>query len=356
MEEGRRNLMVGVFVLAGLAAFATLIVLFGRGPTWLVRGGTYPLYIQFDHASGIREGTLVTVQGITVGHVEWVGVVDLKRLDAGVEVLVAIESEYVLPQGAAAQTTEPVLGQGRPPIELLVHGLEGQPALAAGATIAGTTRSAIDSIFPPGIVATFETTARQIGDAAGALTPVLEELEALLATRAPGDVDRPGGPQGNLNTALARLDALLRHYNEVLGDPAVKNKLRDTIANLHAMSEKGTKVMSDLEVAAGDGRELMSDARQLMTRADRTLGNVDARVTEVSQATVDRLDQIDQFMDHMNIIGARLSSGQGNVGRLLMDSKLYEALLITVERLSLTVEEFRALIAEWREGKIKVAL
>lgn len=356
MAEGRRNLMVGVFVLAGVAALATLIVLFGRGPTWLVRGGTYPVYVRFDHAGGIREGTLVTVQGITIGRVEGVDVADLKRLDAGVEVLVAIESQYVLPQGATAQTTEPVLGQGRPPIELLVRGLEGQPPLQAGASITGVTRSAIDTIFPPGIVATFDTTARQIGDAADALTPVLEELEALLAARSPSDVDRPGGLQGNLTTALSRLDALLKHFNEVLGDPAVKSQLRDAIANLHAMSDKGTKVMSDLEAAAGDGRELMADARQLVSRADQTLITVDTRVTEVAQASVNGLDKIDQFMDHLNVIGAQVSSGQGNVGRLLMDSKLYEALQITVERLSLTVEEFRALIAEWRAGKIRVAL
>ena len=136
MEETRRNLWVGIFVVLGMAALGTLIVIFGRGPTWLVRGGTYPLHIHFDWVADIRPGNLVNVKGITVGRVEHVGLLDAKRFDAGVDVCVAIESQYWLPEGSRALTTESVLGQGRPPIEIIPGPMDAEP-LAPGASIKG---------------------------------------------------------------------------------------------------------------------------------------------------------------------------------------------------------------------------
>lgn len=368
MEDVRRNLLVGLFVLLGLAAAATLIILFGRGPTWLIRGSTYPMHVHFEQVAGIRSGTLVTVKGITIGRVDRVelrpparpappapGVELLVSRDVGVDVVLAIDNKYRIPEGATALTTEPVLGQGRPPIEI-IPGPADAPALGPNAVIRGEIRAAIDSIFPRHVVNTFETTARQIGDAAEALTPVLDEMRGLLERRLPTEVDRPGGPPGNLSSAMARLDSSLKHFNDVLGDGQVKSQLRETVANVHEMSERGKKVMTDLETAAGEAREVMTDARKFVVRADETLGNIDGRVTELARATRDSLGRADRFLDHLNVIGQQISSGQGNLGRLVMDGKLYEALAVTAERLALAVEEFRALVAEWREGKVRVAL
>lgn len=355
MAETRRNLIVGVFVLVGIVALGTLIVLFGRGPSQFVHGDTYPLSIHFEQVAGVRAGNLVTVRGITVGRVVAVDVTDPDQLDAGVDVRVAIEQRYRFPVGSRARATEPVLGQGRPPVEI-VTGPSGGEFLPPGATLDGTIRSAVDSIFPPGVVTTFQTAARQIGDAAEALTPVLGEIETMLESRTPREVDRPGGLQGNLSSAIARLDSSLKHFNDVLGDDEVKSKLRETVANLHEMSQKGTHVMSDLEAAAGDSREIMADARNLVAKADRTLESIDGGVETLTQRTMTSLDKVDGVFDHLSTIGRQIAAGEGTIGRLIMDDKLYEALLISAERLAQAIDDARDLIAEWRQGKIRVAL
>lgn len=368
MDEGRRNLLVGLFVLLGIAAFGTLIVLFGRAPTWLASGSTYPLHVRFSEVAGIREGNLVTVKGMEIGRVDAVdlhvgdatpptaeGAAVLVAQESGVNVVLGIKKRYLIPKGSTAIATEPMLGSGRPPVEIIPGPSGGEP-LPPGATIEGRVRQALDSVFPPGVVSTLETTTRQIGDAAEALTPVLDELKGLLESRSPGKVDQPGGPQGNISSAIARMDAALKHFNEVIGDPQVKSQLRDTVANAHEMSEKGKKVMGDLELAATDAREFVTDARKLVTNAGDTVANVDQRIADLSRSMVETLDRADSFLDSMNAISAQIASGQGNLGQLVMDNKLYEAMTVTAERLSQAVEEFRGLVAEWREGKVRVGL
>ena len=363
MEERRRNIMVGVFVLAGLTALALLMILFGRGPTWLIRRDTYPLHVQFTEISGIREGTLVTAKGIEIGRVSAVnlaapaagGGAQLVSQAATIDVVLAIKRQHLLPQGTTAQTTEPVLGQGRPPVELVL-GPGGNPALEPDATIPGRVRGAIDSIFPPHIVNAFEATARNIGDAAAALTPVLEEMKDIMEKRSPVAVDQPGGPQGNLSSLVARFDSGLRHFNEVLGDPNVKSQLRETVANARQMSVDGKQAVADLQAGAKELRGVIGDAKQFLEQANGSLKNADTRVNEVARALTETLDHADQFLGEINKLAAQAAAGQGNIGHLFMDNKLYEAMQITAERMSAAVEEFRNLMIEWREKGMRARL
>ncbi len=363
MEERRRNVMVGLFVLLGLAALGGLIIMFGQGPTWLMRRDSYPLHVNFAEVSGIKEGTLVTVKGIEIGRVSGVnltaatepGAGQLVSLQAGVEVVLAIKSQYRLPYGSRAQTTEPVLGQGRPPIEI-IPGPAGNPALEPGASIEGTLRGAIDSIFPPKIVGTFETTARNIGDAAAALTPVLEEARDILEKRAPRTVDQPGGPQGNLSSTIARLDGTLKHFNDVLGDENVKSQVRETVANARQISVDGRQAVADLQAGAKELRQVIADAKDFVAQANGSLKNVDARVNDVARSTTEFLDGADRLVQQLNTIAAKVTSGEGNVGHLLMDNKLYEAMQLTAERMAVAVEDFRALMVEWREKGMRARL
>jgi ABC-type transporter Mla subunit MlaD len=355
MTEARRNLMVGAFVFVGIIALGVLIVMFGAGPTWLMQRSTYPLHIRFEEVTGIRPGNLVTARGIDIGRVIDVQMLDPADFGAGVDVVVAIENRFRIPLGSRAQTTEPVLGQGRPPV-VIMPGDSAAGYLEPGATMSGTVRTAIDSIFPPGIVTTFRNTAQQIGDAAEALTPVLEELHELVQSRDPRTVDQPGGLQGNLSTVVARFDSSLRHMNEVLGDGVVKSQIRETVDNLHSMSERGTRVMEDAELASADLRAMISDGRQLVTRADGVLGNMDGHMADLAGRTMNTLDKMDTVLDNLNVIGQQIASGEGTVGQLVMDAKLYESLVISTERLSLAISDLRALIAEWRQGKIRVGL
>jgi phospholipid/cholesterol/gamma-HCH transport system substrate-binding protein len=355
MRQSRENFWVGLFVLVGLVALGVLIVLFGQAGFWITKADAYVLDIHFERATGIRPGTIVTVGGIDVGRVRSVDFADRQRLAAGVSVIVAFnDRDFRLHEGARAKTSEPGLGEGRPPIAI-IPGNPDAPVLASGSPIPGEIGSAVESLFPKQIVTNFDKTATRIGDLAAALTPVATDLHELLQTRDVAAVDQPGGPPGNLATVVQRLDAVVKHVDDVVGDPAVKSELRASIKNLHAMTEDGKSVVSDFKAAAGDARTTVADAKALIEQTSGAVTRIDGHVESVARSLTDDLEIASRALTRLNTILDGMERGEGTMGLLLSDNRLYESLVLTFRRLAETTEEFRLLVKEWQKGKVRVA-
>jgi len=353
--DARRNFWVGLFVLVGLGALGTLIVLFGQ-QQWLPQGANaYTLKIRFDSATGVKSGTLATVSGITVGRVYDVKFVDPVTFSGGVDVYVLFDAGVKLRAGASATTYEPGLGMGRPPI-VISPGPPDAPELPTGELIPGRMVAVVESLIPPAIVSTFDRTATQIGDAAQALTPVLRDLHEVLQPRSAADVDRPGGPPGNLASSMQRMDSTLRHLNTVIGDAESQAHLKQAVANLEKMTEDGAVVAADLRVAATDIREVTQGAKTLVEETRTAVANTSGNVDRVSREIIKDLELVGRTVTEFNKFLAAINQGQGTLGKLATDAKLYEALVFTFRKLGDTVEEFRLLVKDWQAGKIRVGL
>lgn len=352
--EARRNVMVGLFVLFGLCALGSLIVLFGRGPTWLVRGDTYPLNVRFRSADGVRAGTVVTVYGKSVGRVQDLQFLDSTHFGGGVNVVIAVESRYKLTEGTHAETVAPGFGNGRPPIALVPGPLDA-PALQAEAVIPGIMASAMESMFPAKVVNTLELTATQIGTAADALTPVLKDFHELTQRRSPADVDRVAGPQGNLSSAMARLDGTLKHFNTVLGDPDSQSNVKVAIENFRVTSEDAKAMAAELRAASADAKGVMTELRDTLAAGRTSLKNLDDNVNRIARTTTDGLDRAVRFLDYMNEAAATIARGEGTLGKLVKDDRLYEAAVLSFGRFGDLVKEMVVLVKDWQQGKIRVA-
>jgi len=68
MKKHHLELLVGIFVLLGMAAVAYLTVKLGAGS--LMGGDTYLVEARFANASGLHVGSTALLSGITVGRVE----------------------------------------------------------------------------------------------------------------------------------------------------------------------------------------------------------------------------------------------------------------------------------------------
>ena len=355
MHEARRNVLVGLFVLAGLGALAALVILFGQGYGFCLKSTAYMINIRFDYAAGVKEGTLVTIGGIEVGRVHSVSFVNPARFEDGVNVAVRMDPRFRVPKGSTARTSEPGLGMGRPPIEIF-PGPAGGPVLASGEIIPGRMSKMVESLIPPGVVSTFDRTATQLGEAAAALRPVLDDMHEILQPRTPGVVDVPGGPQGNLSSAMARLDSALKNVNDVLGDPTVDNRLRSSVENFYTITEDGKAMAADLKIAAADAKEITTGAKELVTKVGGAVDRADKRVEEVARSLQSNLELASEFLTQLNTIANKANRGEGTIGMLVSDDRLYESMTLAFRRLGEAVEEFKLLIKDWQQGKIKVGL
>jgi phospholipid/cholesterol/gamma-HCH transport system substrate-binding protein len=68
MKSSRLELLVGCFVLVGLAAVVYLTITIGAGN--LPAGDTYVIEARFTNAGGLHRGGSVQMAGVTVGRVE----------------------------------------------------------------------------------------------------------------------------------------------------------------------------------------------------------------------------------------------------------------------------------------------
>jgi phospholipid/cholesterol/gamma-HCH transport system substrate-binding protein len=356
MRQSRQSFWVGLFVLVGLVALCVLIVLFGQAGFWTTAADAYVLDIRFERATGMRPGTIVTVGGIDVGRVRSIGFVDRDRLDAGISVKVAFhETDFRLHQGTRAKTSEPGLGEGRPPIVIIPGDPDG-PVLASGTSIAGEISSAVESLIPKEIVTNFDKTATQIGEAAAALKPVLVDLHDIMRARDAALVDQPGGPPGNLATAVQRLDTAFKHWNDVFGDPEVKSKLRTSVDNFYTMTEDGKLVVSEMKTAAADFRATTTETKALIQETSGAVKRIDAQVEHIARALTEDLELASNLLTRLHSIADRIDHGEGTIGQLLTDTRLYESLVLTFRRLAEATEEFRLLVKEWQKGKVRIAL
>ncbi|MFA6961280.1 MAG: outer membrane lipid asymmetry maintenance protein MlaD [Opitutaceae bacterium] len=97
MKQSRMELIVGVFVLIGLAAVAYLALRIGAGA--LVGGDTYALKARFSNAGGLNPGSNVIIAGVPVGRITGV---ELNPKDYSAIVTFSVRKSVQLPTDSIA--------------------------------------------------------------------------------------------------------------------------------------------------------------------------------------------------------------------------------------------------------------
>jgi phospholipid/cholesterol/gamma-HCH transport system substrate-binding protein len=89
MKRANLELMVGIFVLVGLASLAYLAIRLGKMEVF---GGGYKVAAEFDSISGLKPGASVEIAGVEVGRVETIQITSgdraklIMRLNDGLKV------------------------------------------------------------------------------------------------------------------------------------------------------------------------------------------------------------------------------------------------------------------------------
>ena len=226
--QRRRNIIVGIFVIAAVGALFWMIFKFGDLPVFVSEWRSFQVRVQFPTAPGVQENTPVRFCGYQIGRVtDVVPPKILKDLNTGrfyhqTMAVLNIEKKYNdIPANVDAKLMTRGLGSSyielklkhfdvtEPTGELLVHG-----SLLQGST---------------GMTSEFF----------------------------------PAESQKKLEELVDSLSALINNANDVLGDRANKENFKTTLANLSDASKQASQALEEFReftVAAVDMSEELSKA------------------------------------------------------------------------------------------------
>lgn len=323
-----RGLWLGFlfFVALVILGFTTLLVknvnLFGTSMSFR---------INFERAPGLRRGSDVRVDGITLGRVEDIRLHPLDPSDQvreGVQVTVVLDKPIELYSDAQILIeTSSVLGGN---IVAVQRGTKA-PTLDLKQELFGKTRGGLE----------------EVGDIA---TDNRENLKQLIQNlRDLSQALREG--QGTVGKLL-KSDELHKEAVDTIKSAREEIKKVGDSVNEN-MTKLTNKVTEKLDKAEGPAGALLND-KKLTEKLDRIVANVEETTKNLKEITdsvkkgdgalgkmvndkdmgdklKSTIDNVERASESIKNIGTKLESGEGSVGHLLQDDDLYESARRTLD-------------------------
>ena len=308
---------VGVVVVAAAAILVAAYVLLQSAG---VIGNTYPVRVEFDNAQGVTKGTDVQMAGVKIGDVEDVTLAPDNRA----LLTLRIKQKYQIPphaeirlastgllttpivaiippqqgpveRGVLQGTAPPTLDQLMPQAQRLLTNLTGltqslQGILGDRQLIGNLKRSTenLAEVSERGkaIAMNLQETSvsgREIAARFKQTTGHLDRTAALLQQTVGENRARLGETITAVNDTVVAMKGLVDQVTGVVGDPRVKNSLRDTLANVDQTTAHLSKLSANLEKLSAD-RQLNADLRATVSNTRVT--------TEEAQKLLARLNHM----------------------------------------------------------------
>ena len=351
MNEVKRNLLVGAFVLLGLIGLSWLVMKFGDLPALVHRVDAHEISIYFPEASGIQQNAEVLFCGYPVGNVVSLGspqlLPDLNNpliQYYQVAIVVAVDTEYEIPNNAIPKIYHRGLGSSY--LEFDLEGPSSDQSFVDGDKVKGVVSTASEFIS--------ENTQRQLDELIASLAGLSDQLKFQLTPLPPEKVDQadPQKVHANITTAVMRLDQTLKNLNAFLGDVENQQNVKKSLAEFTVLIQEMRQGIGQMQDFSAAAVKLIEQTSQTMGNIDNLAGQVNQTVQVVAPRFMNAADEMAASLNRLSMVLTRLSAGEGTAGQILNDPRLYEALVDAVENINLTMTDFISLIALWKEHGI----
>jgi phospholipid/cholesterol/gamma-HCH transport system substrate-binding protein len=291
------------------------------------------IYVLFPEAPGVSVGTPVRKSGITIGRVSRVELLKPTGVRVTTDIdpqFTLLDSEYCRVNNASLlgdALLEFVPGLDSRNAKPLEHGAEIQNGVVAGNPIA-----AFSNLEPDirSLLATMNEAAQQIKISATTLNNVV----------ANNDDQIPRIMQKS-ELALDQFSQTMRSMNELLGDPELRNGLKQTLRDVPALFNEARSTLQQ-------ANDSFAGFKMVTDRANRNLENLEnftRPLGEKGEALVNNLDgslsNVNALLEQLVEFTDNLNSRQGTLGRLMNDEELYQKLnrsLTNIEEITFKVK------------------
>ena len=284
-QAGRRQVRIGIFVLAGLIATIYLLFLLTDPATFR---GRYQVATTVDNVMGLRKGDPVQMRGVTIGQVHDF---ELGGQGEDVVIILEVEGEWLIPEGSTTRLVTP--GLMAPRTVEIVPG-PGPGTIGRGDTMPG--------IAVRGLLDDTETLGEK-GQIA------LDRIAELLSRE---NLDAFGGSAEGLKTLMSELSDLVE---------SEKENVKELIQSLNSAADG---------LAGVTGPEFREDLTSLVAEADSLMGRLNGTSESIEGAVAS-----------FEAILARLEKGEGTLGQLLVNDTLFTNLAAAVESARLLMDDLR---------------
>lgn len=263
-----------------LAIGAILLLIFGysflKGTNLLDKNREF--FVKYDNVEGLAQAAPVTINGLTVGKVQ-----DISFLNSQGSLVVkfTIEKDFDFSKNSI--------------VRIYSSGLIGGKNLG---------------VFP-------EYDVKNIAQSGDTLRGDIEDGMLTAVTKALGPLER------KVNNTLATVDTLLLSVNAIVDEKTRKN-LQEAIANLNTTLNSFAGVSENLNIVLGNNTEKLNST---FTNLDKTASNLSRLTDSLAQLEAGKLvADLQNVVDKMDKIVVGIDNGEGSIGKLLKDEKLYENL------------------------------
>ncbi|HEX3586441.1 MAG TPA: MlaD family protein [Candidatus Angelobacter sp.] len=300
------------------------------------------LITYFDNAEGLRPGQPVDLQGVGIGNVQSVRVVQGRQIDP-VQVIMRINSRFqpfIHEDSTATITTAGVLGESF--VDIDSRSAKG-PVVKDGSNIRpGSAPSVTD------VVRSSQGTLQNIDILIKNANSILEQVQGGKGTL--GKVIYDPTMINKINTILEQVQGLLNDVNNGKGtigkffaDDSLYRKANDLVDKLDHVADELNKGQGSLGKFIKDDA-LYNNANQTIAKANKLMDDLNAGRGPAGMLLKDEAfaKKLHNTIEKLSVIADRLEAGEGSAGRLLKDPSVYnntDQLLIETRNLIKSMRE-----------------
>jgi len=316
MRSLSTELKVGFFALFVLAVLAFMTFRVG-GLEWLRKEGT-PYYVSFRNIAGLNEKTKVKIAGVDAGIIEQI---ELKQGEA--RLMIRMDKDIQLYSDASASIkASGLLGDKYLDIKTGSH----PPVLRQGDSI----RNVLE-------VVDIDEMLRKLSKVSDSISTLAESLNESLGTEE---------ARRSLKAAVLNLGEITENLNRTIATNDQKMQLvLENVSKLTAsLNEFVEKNKEPLTAAVGNLNEFSS---QLKKDGPDLIANLNKAANDLKTMVEENRPAVKSTVESFQNIAQKIDKGEGSLGKLVKDDRLYESVNKAaegVERTISAVERFRTFV------------
>nr|WP_299346644.1 MlaD family protein [Allomuricauda sp.] len=285
-----REIKTGIIGLVGILAF---ILGYNYLKSSALFENTKTFYAVYNHVGGLQPGTQVTINGFAVGNVN-----SIRFKDNSGKLLVtfSINNDFEFSKNSKAELYDTGIIGGK---GIQINPVfDGAPIAQSGDTLTSETK--------PGLTELVQQK----------LTPLQMKVEG----------------------AVSHADSLLMNVNAILDEPT-KQDLKDGIAGL-------SDLVASFKASADKLNTLLENNKEQLDSSIKNVDNITSNFSKLSDSLskaglAATVSEFQTTVERLNAVLGKIEKGEGSLGKLAKDDKLYDNLAEASRELDLLLQDFR---------------